>query len=158
MRRAIHFQETSSKASDFLHELSDPDLLSFPGMSSEVKHQLREAQISRIEKNISVLRAKQADFNRKMEDYVSNLRRLIGSLHRGVERKSVSTPSGGTVVRCTQCESEKRFTNLQILFARESVETLNSPTECYVCDDGVLKKGVFQCSECGGESLLIRSR
>lgn len=158
MRRSIYFREISSQAAEFLHELDDPELLRMPHLAPDVRSQLRRAQVARIEESISLLRARQEEFNQKMEEYVANLRRLMTSLLAGA-RESQSSPveAGGTRVRCPRCEREERFANLQILFARECADSFNSPTECYVSEDGEIKKGVFSCRECGGESLLIRA-
>jgi hypothetical protein len=60
-------------------------------------------------------------------------------------------------VRCLSCETEAIFRDLQIIFARESDESIALPTQVYVLTGGVLKKGHFTCRSCGTESLVIRA-
>ena len=65
--------------------------------------------------------------------------------------------SPGTKVRCLNCETERNFRKLQIIFARESDESISTPTEVYVLERGALKKGHFACHTCGTDSLVIQS-
>jgi hypothetical protein len=170
MAKGIFFQEISDNSADFLHELSDPELVRARSIPQAVNAQLRKEQIRKLETNIETLREKQVEFNRKMEDYVTNLKRLIDSL-RSTSRRDESSaatpaseaatnesgPGSGVHVRCLVCENERTFDHLCILFARESDESIHQPTECYVTDSGTMKKGVFFCSTCGGEMLTIQA-
>ena len=61
----IEFLEVSQNASDFLHELSDPDLLRSRDIPNAVKLELRKHQISRLRATVSVLTAKREEFNRR---------------------------------------------------------------------------------------------
>lgn len=159
----IEFQEVSTNASDFLHELNDPDLLRNRDIPEAVKLELRKHQISRLRATISVLTAKREEFNRKMEEYVGNLQRLVATLESKAE-DSRGEPGAGpateptlTRVCCLRCETERRFEGLKVVFARESEESLSRPTELYVLLGGSLKKGHFQCLKCGTESLVIKA-
>ena len=178
MSKGIFFQETSDAAAEFLHELNDPDLVRAQAIPRDVTLQLRREQIRKLEGNIETLREKQSQFNCKMEEYVTNLRRLIDGLHSSPDSQeetagspaesggaAVAEPEGpkseelmGVRVRCQQCEEERTFEHLQILFARESQDSIHQPTECYVTDAGTFKKGVFFCGNCGGEMLTIQAR
>jgi hypothetical protein len=163
MAQNIFFRELSADATEFLHELSDPELLRAREIPPEVAISLRREQVRKLEQNIATLRNKRAEFNRKMDEYVDVLRRLIASLesagNRGGEPDCrAEGHGGGVLVRCVRCDDERAFDQLRILFARESADSIEQPTECYVCDAGVIKKGVFLCGRCGGESLTIRAR
>ena len=173
MPRGIFFQELSAQASEFLHELADPDLVRARSLPPAVAAKLRTEQVRKLEANIATLREKQEQFNRRMEEYVVNLRRLIASLEVASRRDEGRDPSidavgpsdagdaggacRGTRVCCQHCESERVFEEIRILFARESADSIHRPTECYVDDAGTIKKGVFFCSRCGGETLTIRA-
>lgn len=164
MSKGIFFQEISGDTSEFLHELSDPDLVRAQSIPSEVSARLRGAQVEKLQLNISTLRKKQAEFNRKMDDYVGNLERLIRSLESVTPAQTNAAPgvegpeNQTTMVRCQNCEDERTFDDLNVLFARESEESIHQPTECYVSKSGEIKKGVFFCSSCGGETLTIQSQ
>ena len=170
MSKGIFFQEISDQGTDFLQELNDPALMRADRIPLEVSIQLRDNQIRKLEGNIETLRSKQSEFNRKMEEYITNLRRLIESLERanGIDSENASDSSpdvappsqqtNGIHVSCLKCEDQKTFPDLRIIFARESEESILTPTECYVAESGEIKKGVFFCSDCGGEMLTIRAR
>ena len=159
----IEFQEVSQNASDFLHELNDPDLLRSRDIPNAVKLELRKHQISRLRATVSVLTAKREEFNRKMEEYVGNLQRLVVTLEDKADDGPDAAPAPEstdqtfTRVSCLRCETERRFDGLKVVFARESEESLTRPTELYVLEDGSLKKGHFQCLKCGTESLVIKA-
>ncbi len=167
----IEFQEVSQNASDFLHELNDPDLLRSREIPNAVKLELRKHQISRLRATVSVLTAKREEFNRKMEEYVGNLQQLVATLQAmdaddeasgggaagPPPPASESTDSPVTRVSCLRCETERRFDGLKVVFARESEESLTHPTELYVLESGSLKKGHFQCLKCGTGSLVIKA-
>ena len=132
-----------------------------PGATIE----LRRQQILKLQESITVLTTKREEFQRKMEDYITSLKELIGGLERSILSEIEKAGSGGDGalaaasihVRCLRCEAEKVFEEIQIIFARESDESLSLPTQVYVLDAGVLKKGQFRCESCGTESLVIRS-
>jgi hypothetical protein len=156
----ILFRETNSDPGEFIHELNDPDLLRMRSLSPPASVQLRREQVARLERNIELLRAKQVEFNRKMDEYIVNLARLIESLEKGIaadESRCPGEPHRGTHVRCLRCQAQRTFRRLEIIVARESDDSLTSPTECYVSEMGKLKKGVFYCLSCGSEALVIRS-
>ena len=48
------------------------------------------------------------------------------------------------------------FKEMQIVFARESDESLCLPTEVYVLEGSALKKGLFLCDACGPGNMVIR--
>ena len=162
MRRSddnITFEENGARTADFLHELNDPDLVRPRSVPSAVMAQLRREQVAKLEQNITVLRSKQVEFNSKMEEYIDNLRRLIHGLEKTPsEAEDVEKEDFGTYVRCTKCEADRVFEGLHVLFARESSESFSVPTQCYVSYDGRIKKGMFTCRDCGGDSLTIRAR
>jgi hypothetical protein len=157
----IQFQQTRCDSGDLLHELTDPGLLRARTLSTTVANELRRGQIAKLQENIRILRAKQAEFNAKMEQYVANLERLMDSIQRSIARELARSPTSagsraGTHVRCQGCQQERTFPELEVIFARESDESLNLPTQCYVSDQGRIKKGVFSCRRCGSEHLTIR--
>jgi hypothetical protein len=160
----ILFQEISSTATDFLHELNDPNLLRNRAIPRIATLELKRSQVVKLRENISILSAKREDFNRKMEEYIRNLEALIRSLEKaiaveadeaGAAAPGASRPS--TKVRCLACEAEMIFRDLQIIFARESDESMALPTDVYVLAGGRLKKGHFVCGYCGTASLVIRA-
>ncbi|HVR76553.1 MAG TPA: hypothetical protein VMT52_19645 [Planctomycetota bacterium] len=160
----IEFQETSASATDFLHELNDPDLLRNRVIPPRAALELKRQQILKLRSNITFLVAKREEFNRKMDDYVRNFESLVQRLEAGLSPAGgpdASSPGAaarqGTNVRCLACDTEHVFRELQIIFARESEESIASPTEVYVLDGGVLKKGHFRCGSCGPSSLVIRA-
>lgn len=159
----IQFLETSTSPKDFLHELNDPNLLRAKALPPSARVELRRQQIVKLRENIKVLGSKRAELNRKIGDYIVSLQGLIASLEKTVRAEqdqhsevAVVTPPG-TQVRCLVCETERVFRDLQVIFARESDESLALPTEVYVLADGTIKKGRFACGACGTESLVIRS-
>jgi hypothetical protein len=159
---AITFQKTSHQAAEFLHELNDPALVRLPHLSEDVIRQLRREQALKLEQNIATLRAKQVEFNRRMESYISNLRELVRNLESATEARRDESAGGrgqanGTHVRCTSCHAERTFHGLLVLFARDSDDAYNVPTECYVSEAGAILKGRFACRECGSEALTIRT-
>ena len=159
----IQFLESSSSPKEFLHELNDPNLLRTKALPRSAKIELRRQQIVKLRENIRVLGTKREELNRKMDDYIRNLQGLISSLERTMrsEQSQVAETGSdvppGTQVRCLACETERVFRDLQVIFARESDESLSLPTEVYVLTAGAIKKGRFACSACGTESLVIRS-
>ena len=168
----IEFQEVSQNASDFLHELNDPDLLRSREIPNAVKLELRKHQILRLRATVSVLTAKREEFNRKMKEYVRNIERLVATLEAKEADDdapagraaagppppaSESTDSPLTRVSCLRCETERRFDGLKVVYARESEESLTHPTELDVLESGSLKKGHFQCLKCGTGSLVIKA-
>jgi len=160
----IEFQETSASATDFLHELNDPALLRNRVIPPRAALELKRQQILKLRSNITFLAAKREEFNRKMDDYVRNFEALVSRLEAGLPATGEPEDSGpgagvrpGTNVRCLTCDTEHVFRELQIIFARESDESIASPTEVYVLDGGVLKKGHFRCGSCGPSGLVIRS-
>ena len=160
----IEFQETSASATDFLHELNDPSLLKSCTLPARATLELRRQQVTRLEENIRLLTVKREEFNRRMDDYIENLKALIRGIQRRIEsevQKSRNRPSAqedhATVVRCLGCDSQRIFKAMQIIFARESEESISLPTQVYVLDGPTLKKGHFQCVSCGASSLVIRT-
>ena len=159
----IEFQEVSHVATDFLHELNDPALLRGANLPSTVVVELRKHQVLRLKENISLLVGKREEFNRKMESYIENLRALVRSIEKTVcseiERFAgdEASQNQATLVRCMSCDTQQLFKELQIVFARESEDSLASPTDVYVLQGSVLKKGHFSCHECGATNLVIRS-
>ncbi len=160
----IAFQETSVTATDFIHELNDPKLLKNGTLPPQALAALKRKQILRLRENIVLLTAKREEFNRKMDDYMENLKSLIrslekslhGELRKGSESPAAST-SAATVVRCMGCDGQRVFKDLQIVYARESEDSMAIPTEVYVLDAGSLKKGHFLCESCGEGQMVIRS-
>ena len=155
----IQFEEVSSNAVDFLHELNDPNLLRNREIPAAAKTELRRHQVARLRSTISILEAKRDEFNRRMSEYLTNLGQLIDKLGGGDAEDAGSNHDAdrSTQVRCLHCESERDFNHLNVIFARESEESLQSPTELYVLDRGELKKGHFRCTNCGTEGLVIRA-
>jgi len=159
----IQFQEISVRATDFFHELSDPALLRNAEMPPRATVELRKQQIARLRENILLLTAKREEFNRKMDEYIENLKSLIRSLEKNVSRELKrsaetleSSAPQATLVRCLSCDNQRVFKRMQVIFARESDESISLPTEVYVLDGTVLKKGLFRCESCGAGSLVIR--
>lgn len=152
----IVFLELSSRAADFLHELSDPGVVRPEALAPEIVEELRAEQIARLRENIVSLRQRQDEFNRKIDEYVGNLERLIRSLEAAPENARNGRGRSATHVTCPRCAAERDFPHLRIIFARESDESFLSPTDCYVSDHGRLVKGRFRCTACGAESLTIR--
>lgn len=159
----IQFQELSTCAAEFLHELNDPGLLRSQQIPPAAQRELKKQQVLKLRENIAILVAKREEFNRKMEDYTRNLEALIRSLEKSMGVDSLAFEASGhasgerTRVRCLSCESEEIFKDLQIIFAKESDESMALPTQVYVLTNGVLKKGQFSCGLCGTERLVIRS-
>ena len=159
----IQFQTVSSKATEFLHELNDPDLLRNQELPPAATLELRKQQVVKLQQNIAMLVSKREEFSRRMAEYIGNLEALIRCLEKGIasdgERASEAKAPAirGTKVRCLSCETERNFRKLQIIFARESEESIETPTEVYVLEGGSLKKGHFACHCCGTESLVIQS-
>ena len=166
MPQAIVFQVISAKPTDFLHELNSPDILKSQLMPPGATIELRRQQILKLQESIAVLTAKREEFQRKMEDYIASLEELIRGLERNILSEIEKTgaaegsalPEAAIHVRCVRCEAEKVFADLQIIFARESAESLSLPTELYVLEGGSLKKGLFRCEGCGTDNLVIRSQ
>lgn len=164
----INFEELKSDAAQLMQELGSPDALKNLRVPFPVAVELRKHQIARLEDNITILRRKQDEFNRKMEDYISSLTRLIANLRRGVQRDSkkpaVGEPApaaeklGGTHVRCVGCGAERDFIDVNVLVALEPEDYLARPTEVIVQKAGQLKKGFFSCPRCGEYNLTIRPR
>jgi uncharacterized protein (DUF983 family) len=161
----IEFREKSSNPADFIFELSDSSGQKHikKNFNSSAAEALRRQQVARLEANIVLLRKKQEEFNRKMEDYIQNIRTLIGCLHRAMasERRQTSEKYAqpqreGTQVRCLTCGQEKLFKDFMVLLARDSTKTNDQTTELIVNDGGKIKKGFFQCPQCGNKNLLIR--
>lgn len=160
----IQFQEISVRATDFFHELSDPALLRGGEMPPRATVELRKQQIARLRENILLLTAKREEFNRKLDEYIENLKSLIRSLERSISRElrrssqdSDPSTAHATLVRCLSCDHERVFKHMQVIFARESDESISLPTEVYVLDGTALKKGLFRCDSCGAGNLVIRA-
>lgn len=159
----IQFQEISVRATEFFHELSDPGLLRSGEMPPRATLEIRKQQIARLRENILLLTAKREEFNRKMDEYIENLKALIRSLEKNISRElkggaqdAAATGEHSTLVRCLKCDSQRLFKEMQIVFARESDESLCLPTEVYVLEGSALKKGLFLCDACGPGNMVIR--
>jgi hypothetical protein len=160
----IHFHELSAVASDFLHELNDPSILRNRSIPPRAAVELKKQQILRLKDSIKVLTAKRDEFHRRTTEYIGSLETFLRALEREatVELAKIAEPekaavAQATFVRCHACETEMVFSHLQIIFARDSDESLALPTEVYVLEEGILKKGHFRCHACGTESLVIRA-
>ena len=99
-----------------------------------------------------------------MEHYIENLRALIKSVEKSIdleveknETESETVRMHSTLVRCLSCDTQQFFRELEIIFARESDDSLSKPTEVYVLEGQNLKKGHFACQVCGTGHLVIRS-
>jgi hypothetical protein len=161
----IEFRELSSETSEFLHELSDPALVRPVELDREATIELRRQQIARLRQNITLLRIKQVEFHRKIEEYVTHIEDLIRSLVAAPIEIAAEVVIGsatdaaavsGTRVVCSVCGSERTFPSLRVLFARESEDSIETPTVCYVSVEGRIKKGRFACDSCGEEALMIQ--
>lgn len=159
----IRFQETSATATDFLHELNDPALLKTREMPPQAAVALRRKQIHRLRENIVLLTAKREEFNRKLDDYIENLRNLIRTIESGLreelEKAARSAAEGeakATVVRCLSCDAQRVFKDIQVLYAKECDDSLEAPTAVYVLEGTTFKKGHFVCDSCGDGHLVIR--
>lgn len=161
---SIVFLEIDVSTSQLLQEISVPGLKKNFRLPPEIAVELRRQQILRLEENIAMLRRKQEEFHRKMEDYVESLRGLIRNLQSGVDHESPKAarsgdrPMGGALVRCVGCGCERSFPDVDILFAREPEDLFTGPIEVIVQQDGRLKKGVFRCPKCGDCNLTIKPR
>ncbi|MEM7234207.1 MAG: hypothetical protein AAF517_18660 [Planctomycetota bacterium] len=155
---SIFFEESSVRAEDFLHELNDPSLVQPAELDPELRERLRQTQVEKLRVNVLTLRRKQSEFHRKMEEYIANLEGLIAKIEkRDGPGENPSDVGGSTFVRCTQCSSERTFTDFRVIFARESDEAMDSPTQCYVSEAGAIKKGLFACRSCGSSFLTIQT-
>jgi len=157
----IYFDEVEANPADLIHELADPEIGKAIPLPRTAATALRRQQVARLEDNIVLLRRKQEEFNRKMEEYIQNIRALIGSLERSLssdERTPAAptAPAGSTQVRCLSCGVEKVFGGLRVIAAKESTESITGPTTLIVEEAGRIKKGTFACPRCGNENLLIR--
>lgn len=161
---SIEFNELSADATEFLHELNDPNLLKNREIPSSAKLELRKHQVARLRATIEVLGAKRDEFVRRMEEYIGNLHQLVGELEKNVDVEASDQPdpvSGDpcslTRVQCLHCSTERSFDKLKVIFARESEESFAQPTELYVLQAGALKKGHFVCNTCGTQNLVIKA-
>ncbi len=164
---SIRFEEISTDTNEILHEMSLPGLKRNFRLPPQTAVDLRRHQIARLEENIQVLRKKQEEFHRKMEDYIASLRSLINNLRRGLDRPaSPEAPAAaagldaaaGTHVRCVGCGAEKDFPDVDVLYAKEPEDFLAQPTEVIVQHQGQLKKGIFRCPNCGDCNITIRPK
>jgi hypothetical protein len=163
MPETIAFQEFNADPHQWLQEIRDPALVRGKPVSLQVSVELRCEQLRKLRGNIDRLRAKQAEFHRRLEEYIENLQRLAASIEQGLEADRAKLGSQpveprSTHVHCVGCQGERIFERFEIVFARESEEAFNRPTECYVFDGSQLKKGVFRCLSCGSDSLTIRAK
>lgn len=162
-QQTIRFQEISVSATDFLHELNDPALIKTREIPGEALVALRRKQINRLRENIVLLTAKREEFNRKLDDYIENLRSLVRAIEENIQRTlEAKSPEASeaqrpaTVVRCLSCDAQRVFKDIQVIYAKESEESLTAPTALYVLDGMAFKKGHFVCDSCGGGHLVIR--
>jgi hypothetical protein len=164
---SIRFEETSTNTSEILHEMSLPSLKRNFSLPAQTAMDLRRYQIVRLEENIQVLRQKQEEFHRKMEDYIASIRNLINNLRRGLDSPAGSEApapapridaAAGTHVRCIGCGDEKDFPDVEVLYAKEPEDFLAQPTEVIVQQRGQLKKGIFRCPSCGDCNITIRPK
>ena len=158
---SIRFEEISANTSELLQEMTLPGLKRSGRLPAHTAAELRKHQIARLEENIQILRKKQAEFHRKMEDYIGSIRNLIDNLRRGpASPESAGAPENfmGTLVRCVGCGAEKEFPDVEVLFAKEPEDFLTQPTEVIVQQQGQLKKGIFKCPNCGDCNITIRPK
>jgi hypothetical protein len=158
----IIFEELETTPTDILNEIAETGMEKQAQIDPEASRELRRRQVARLEDNIVLLRRKQEEFNRKMEEYIQNIRALIGSLERNLAAEARVGPApvrmtvGSTQVRCLSCGQEKVFEDFRVIAARDSEESLDRPTVLIVEESGKIKKGIFSCPQCGNENLLIR--
>ncbi len=162
-KQTIRFQEISVSATDFLHELNDPNLIKTREIPGEALAALRRKQIHRLRENIVLLTAKREEFNRKLDDYIENLRSLMRAIEESIRRELEASPQAAreserpaTVVRCLSCDAQRVFKEIQVIYAKESEDSLTAPTALYVLDGTTFKKGHFVCESCGEGHLVIR--
>ncbi len=159
--KGIYFEEVPASPADLLSEVASSGQKRRTALSSSAARTLRRQQVSRLGENIVLLRRKQEEFNRKMEEYIQNIRALAGSLERslGAEEREPDSETGrrlreGTQVRCLSCGEETEFQDLTVLVDCDGSE---SGADLLIVDDGgELRKGSFSCPLCGNENLLIR--
>jgi hypothetical protein len=161
---SIEFRELGVPSTDFLHELQDPAILKTKPLPPKATAELRRRQVERLRANIFALNGKRDEFNRKIAEYVENLKALIRSIERAIQSQAPQSDAAGaegetpaTLVRCLGCDTHKVFRDIQVVFARESLDAMDRPTEVYVLEGSTLKKGQFHCAACGTENLLIRN-
>jgi hypothetical protein len=185
LETGIFFEEKGGGGAEVLHELAGPRFRRRGGLSSKGFQLLMEEQRRRLERNIVILRGKQADFNRRMEEYIQSIRALIVSLGKPEEEPpgplAASEGEGrgpGTRVRCLGCGEEKVFPLLVVVAAGGPAPgglpaggfaasngaagsaggpaAAGSAGELIVDEEGTLKKGCFSCPRCGNEHLSVR--
>lgn len=157
----ILFEEIETGTARLMQELASPEARKNRKIPFPVAAKLRQHQVARIEENIRVLRGKQAEFNRKMEDYVKSLEGLLTSLQESLDKgedspESSTSGAGGTYVRCIGCGTEKRFEDIHVLVALEPEDVLTRPTEVIAQVGEDLRKGLFRCPHCGSDNMTIR--
>jgi hypothetical protein len=166
----IQFEEIQADIGELVQQIGMPGAERNGELPFSLSVELRKLQIKRLEENIGLLRRKQEEFHRRMENYVGSLKKLIDSLQQGLtrdlrEQKDKDSEAAsdcatvkiqGTVVRCVGCGAEKKFPEVNVLVALEPDEFLTRPTEVIVQDDGQLKKGFFKCPRCGDCNLTIK--
>ena len=161
-RSEIFFEEaTNVDTAELLDQLTDPEAYRRKAIPLPCAHVLKRQQIDKLQANIQVLRRKQEEFTRRMDDYIQNIHGLIRALEGSMREEANSAAfresvTGGTQVRCVGCGSEKKFDSVLILSARDSADAIHHPTEVVVDDNGTLRKGTFRCPSCGNQQLLIR--
>jgi len=155
----IFFEELDSNAAEFLSELFRPGSASRLAVSPAAAVSLRNLQVSRLEANIGFLRTKQAEFNRKIDEYVQGLRALIQSLADPAQPENdPPAKGGGTQVACLGCGSLKLFSDIQVISRQESPDSSPGPIGVIVDQGGQLRKGNFRCPTCGDQHLSIREK
>jgi hypothetical protein len=158
----IIFEELETTPADIMNEIAGAGMDRQVPIDRGASRELRRRQVARLEDNIVLLRRKQEEFNRKMEEYIQNIRALIGSLERSLAAEAQAGPepprptAGSTQVRCLSCGQEKVFEDFRVIAARDSEESIDRPTVLIVEESGKIKKGTFSCPQCGNENLLIR--
>ena len=155
----IFFEELNSNPAEFLFEFFRPGAASMPPISPAAAASLRNLQVSRLEANIGLLRRKQEEFNRKIDEYVQGLRGLIQSLADPAEPGSDPPQrGGGTQVACLGCGSVRLFSDIQVISRHEPAPSTPGPIGLMVEQCGCLKKGTFRCPTCGDQHLSVREK
>jgi hypothetical protein len=158
----IRFEEARLDPAAIARELADLRERKEAPLPGAAARTLRRQQMGRLETNIRLLRKKQEEFNRKMEEYIQNIRALIGSLEREEAAEDGAGPAGetpepsaGTHVRCLGCGEEKMFDGVRVI-SPGSRSSLDRAADFVVDDGGTIRKGRFSCARCGSGNLVIR--
>ncbi len=158
MCKKILFQEIKRQTDSWSHIIQEAresgDLQG--SIPTAIQDEIRTEQLDKLQRNIDNLRQKQKKFNNYINNYIHSLQELIQSIaSQPPPEEGAAGACTSLFIRCLGCGREQTFQGYSVIKAIEP-DKLEAPTEFWLYTPQGLKRGTFNCPECGPSHLSIK--